>query len=100
MWNRKSLQIENTGSLYKLSSLSLSPLLVMAEREINGPTQVHPALNYNDLTQHIHGLNGLNGISNGLNGIITNPKPFGERGELSSDCKCFKLSSGPYSYPK
>jgi hypothetical protein len=50
----------------------------MAEREINnGPTQVHPALNYNDLTQHIHGLNGING----LNGIITNPKPFGERGE-------------------
>jgi hypothetical protein len=53
-----------------------------SEREItNGPTQVHPALNFNnDLAQHLHGLNGIN---NGINGIISNPKPFGERGEFS-----------------
>jgi hypothetical protein len=52
-----------------------------SERDINnGPTQVHPTLNYNDLQQHI-----LNGIGNGHNGIISNPKPFGERGKLSSE---------------
>jgi hypothetical protein len=57
-----------------------------SEREnANGPTQVHPALNFNnDLTQHIH-LNGLNGMNNGINGIIGGSKPFAERGELSSD---------------
>lgn len=49
-----------------------------SERENNGPTQVHPLLNYNDLTQHI---NGMNGITNGLS-IITNPNPFGERGKF------------------
>lgn len=48
-----------------------------AEREQNGPTQVHPALNYTELTQHMQ-LNGLNG----LNGIGMNSKPFGDRGEL------------------
>lgn len=47
-----------------------------AEREQNGPTQVHPALNYNELTSHIQ-LNGMNG----LNGIGMMNKPFGDRGE-------------------
>lgn len=47
------------------------------EREQNGPTQVHPALNYNELTQHLQ-LNGLNG----LNGIGMINKPFGDHGEL------------------
>ena len=57
------------------------------EREnANGPTQVHPALNYNDLTQHLHGLNGIN---NGINGIIGNSKPFGERGKLSKRFQVF-----------
>jgi hypothetical protein len=48
-----------------------------SEREQNGPTQVHPALNYNDLTAHMQ-LNGMNG----LNGIGIMNKSFGERGEL------------------
>lgn len=48
-----------------------------SEREQNGPTQVHPALNYNDLAAHMQ-LNGLNG----LNGIGMISKPFGERGKL------------------
>lgn len=47
-----------------------------AERDQNGPTQVHPALNYTDLSAHMQ-LNGLNG----LNGIGMNNKPFAERGE-------------------
>lgn len=47
-----------------------------SDREQNGPTQVHPALNYNDLTHmQLNGLNGINGI-----GIIS--KPFGERGKF------------------
>lgn len=48
-----------------------------SEREQNGPTQVHPALNYNELTAHMQ-LNGMNG----LNGIVTMNKSFGERGKL------------------
>jgi hypothetical protein len=31
------------------------------DREQNGPTQVHPQINYNELPSHI-GLNGINGI--------------------------------------
>lgn len=52
------------------------------DRDQNGPTQVHPALNnvYNDLTSHMQ-LNGLNGLSNGLNGLSSMSKPFAERGE-------------------
>ena len=51
-----------------------------AEREQNGPTQVHPALNYNELTHiQLNGMNGLNGL-NGLNGMMNN-KPFNDRGE-------------------
>lgn len=60
-----------------------------SDRDQNGPTQVHPALNFNDLTSHIQlsGLNGLNGLNgmNGLNGIGMIPKPFGDRGELVFD---------------
>lgn len=48
-----------------------------SEREQNGPTQVHPALNYNELTSHMQ-LNGLNG----LNGIGVMNKSYGERGKL------------------
>lgn len=51
-----------------------------SDREQNGPTQVHPALNYNDLTSHMQ-LNGLNGI----NGIGMMSKPFAERGKLLLD---------------
>lgn len=51
-----------------------------SDREQNGPTQVHPALNYNDLTSHMQ-LNGLNGI----NGIGMMNKPFAERGKLILD---------------
>lgn len=52
------------------------------DRDQNGPTQVHPALNnvYSDLTSHMQ-LNGLNGLSNGLNGLNSMSKPFAERGE-------------------
>lgn len=32
-----------------------------SEREQNGPTQVHPQINYNDLPTHIQ-MNGINGI--------------------------------------
>lgn len=47
-----------------------------SDREQNGPTQVHPALNYNDMNTHIQ-LNGLNGINvNGMNGIMG--KSFGK----------------------
>lgn len=60
---------------YAIVSLNLPEM--SAEREQNGPTQVHQALNYNDLTSH----NLLNGI-NGLNGIGMMNKPFGERGKI------------------
>lgn len=51
----------------------------MTDREQNGPTQVHPALNYNDLTAHLQ-LNGMNG----LNGIGLHSKPFAERGKFDA----------------
>lgn len=51
----------------------------MTDREQNGPTQVHPALNYNDLTAHMQ-LNGMNG----LNGIGLHAKPFAERGKFNA----------------
>jgi hypothetical protein len=72
-----------------------------SEREnANGPTQVHPALNFNnDLTQHIH-LNGLNGMNNGINGIIGGSKPFAERGELSTEFPRFSDDFRDFSYPK
>lgn len=40
-----------------------------SEREQNGPTQVHPQINYNDLSSHIQ----MNGSVNGIMG-----KSFGE----------------------
>ena len=42
-----------------------------SDREQNGPTQVHPSLNYNDMNTHIQ----LNGV-NGMNGIMG--KSFGK----------------------
>ena len=48
--------------------------ILMDEREQNGPTQVHPALNYNELTAHMQ-LNGMNGLNGGM------VKPFAERGK-------------------
>ena len=50
-----------------------------SDREQSGPTQVHPALNYNELT-HLQ-INGFNGL-NAMNGLGMINKPFGERGEL------------------
>lgn len=32
------------------------------DREQNGPTQVHPLLNYNEMNTHIQLTNGMNGI--------------------------------------
>lgn len=32
-----------------------------SDREQNGPTQVHPQINYSDLPTHIQ-MNGINGI--------------------------------------
>jgi hypothetical protein len=46
-------------------------LKMSSDREQNGPTQIHPSLNYNEMNTHIQ-LNGMNGM-NGITG-----KSFGE----------------------
>jgi hypothetical protein len=76
MNDRKSLKRGNEGLVTNHNLFRLFLADMSAEREQNGPTQVHPALTYTDLSAHMQ-LNGMNG----LNGIGMSNKPFAERGE-------------------
>jgi hypothetical protein len=63
------------------------------DRDQNGPTQVHPALNYTDLSAHMQ-LNGMNG----LNGIGLSSKPFPERGEQQCNFFGFRESKITFEF--
>lgn len=67
-----------------------------SENGQNGPTTVHPAINYNDLAAHMqingmqNGLNGLNGM-NGL-GMLGNNQKY-ERGEEKLSTETIEMKS-------
>lgn len=63
------------------------------DREQNGPTQIHPSLNYNDMNTHIQ----LNGI-NGMNGIMG--KSFGEFRLITIKLKLIVKIINFYNFPR
>lgn len=64
-----------------------------SDREQNGPTQIHPALNYTEINTHIQ----MNGI-NGMNGIMG--KSFGEFRLITFELKFIVKMRIFHSFPR
>jgi hypothetical protein len=69
------VDIAKRKSLKKIKKL-INFRKMSSDREQNGPTQVHPSLNFNDMNTHIqmnmNGINGMNGMSKSFGEYLFN----------------------------